>query len=149
MNLTLGMNYTLEKTAGKAACTGHLGGGNTDNPAGKGFVFATPIMIGWMEEASYEAIRPGLDKGFDSVGTNLHVNHNAPTPMGMKVKVYAELIEIKGKLLNFKVEAYDEKGKIAEGTHGRAVVEVDKFLSMVNSKQFKNIHNYAALFKRL
>ncbi|MBQ2678883.1 MAG: thioesterase family protein [Firmicutes bacterium] len=128
INVPVGMTYTIERTVDEAACTGHLGGG------GKGFVYATPIMVGWMEEASYTAIRPALPEGYDSVGTNLHIFHNAPTPLGMKVKVVSEVIESKGKLLNFKVEAFDERGKIAEGTHGRAIVEVDKFLEMVNNK---------------
>ena len=127
-NLPIGMCHEIERTADKSACTGHLGGGD------RGLVFATPVLIGWMEEASYTAVRPGLPAGVDTVGTSVNISHLAPTPLGMKVRVVAELTETKGKLLTFKVKAYDERGKIAEGTHGRAIIEVEKFLDAVNSK---------------
>ncbi len=52
----------------------------------------------------------------------------------MKVRVVAELTEVKGKLLTFAIKAYDEVDKICEGTHGRAIIELEKFLSRVNVK---------------
>ena len=58
----------------------------------------------------------------------------AATPVGMKVRVVAELTEVKGKLLTFAIKAYDEVDKICEGTHGRAIIELEKFLSRVNVK---------------
>ena len=42
-----------------------------------------------------------------------------------------------GKLLTYSVKAYDEVDKICEGTHGRAIIELDKFLSRVNKKGTK------------
>ncbi|MDD4587948.1 MAG: thioesterase, partial [Heliobacteriaceae bacterium] len=49
-------------------------------------------------------------------------------PIGLKVWCDAELVEIDGKRLVFKVDAYDEAEKIGEGTHQRFVVDLSKFL---------------------
>ena len=57
------------------------------------------------------------------------MKHLAATPVGMQVRVIAEIEEVNGKMLVFKVKAYDEKTKIGEGTHGRAIIDVQKFVS--------------------
>jgi len=44
----------------------------------------------------------------------------------------AELIEIDGRRLVFKVEAHDEKQKIGEGWHERFIVNLEKFLQRLN-----------------
>ena len=54
--------------------------------------------------------------------------------VGMKVRIVAEVTEVKGKLLTYSIKAYDEVDKICEGTHGRAIIELNKFLSKVNAK---------------
>ena len=60
--------------------------------------------------------------------------HMAATPVGMKVRIVAEVTEVKGKLLTYSIKAYDEVDKICEGTHGRAIIELGKFLGKVNAK---------------
>ncbi len=100
-------------------------------------VFATPLMIGLMEGAALKSVDANLPEGFSTVGTHLDVKHLAATPVGMKVYAVAELIEINGKKLNFKVEAFDEKDKIGEGTHERYIIEMDKFIERANAKASK------------
>jgi predicted thioesterase len=97
-------------------------------------VFATPLMIGLMESAALKAADPVLPAGYSTVGTHLDVKHLAATPIGMKARAIAELVEIDGKRLVFKVEAFDEAEKIGEGTHERYIIQMDKFLSKVNKK---------------
>ena len=46
----------------------------------------------------------------------------------------AELIEIDGPKLKFKVQAYDGKEKIGEGTHNRYIIRLDEFLKRAESK---------------
>ncbi len=120
-NLQVGMSNEIEYVVTKDDATDHFGGGVA--------VFATPVMIAWMEETSFKLCQQVLPKGFDTVGTFVNIKHLAPTPVGMKVRVIAEVIEIEGKMLTFKVKAYDEKNKIGEGTHGRAIIDVEKFIS--------------------
>lgn len=97
-------------------------------------VFATPAMVGLMENAAYKSLEAVLPPGCSTVGTNVQVSHVAATPVGMKVTAKSELVEVGGKRLEFKVEAYDEKGLIGEGTHQRYIIEVAKFLSKTMEK---------------
>jgi predicted thioesterase len=92
-------------------------------------VFGTPMMIALMENASWRAVATHLDEGDVTVGILVNVRHLAATPIGQKVRAVAELIEVDGRRLVFKVEAYDERQKIGEGQHERFIVQLDKFLS--------------------
>jgi predicted thioesterase len=97
-------------------------------------VYATPSMIALMEGASVVAVDPSLPAGFSTVGTELNVKHLAATPPGGIVRAVGELLEVDGRRLLFRVEAWDGAGKIGEGTHGRFVVENEKFLKKVREK---------------
>lgn len=97
-------------------------------------VFATPAMIGLMEKAALSSVDPLLDPGQMTVGIKVDVEHLAATPVGMKVTARAELVEIDGKKLVFRVEAFDEKEQIGRGTHVRYIVNVDRFLSRAEGK---------------
>ena len=100
-------------------------------------VYGTPAMIGLMESTALSAVDPLLPQGWCTVGTDLNVKHLSATPIGMKVWATAELLSVDGRALSFKVEAYDEAGKIGEGTHGRFIVEMEKFLARTMSKSSK------------
>ena len=100
-------------------------------------VFGTPAMIALMETASINTVDKNLPDGFATVGIDLKIKHIAATPKGMNITASAELTEIDGKRLVFKVEAFDEVEKIGEGTHQRFIIELDKFKSRVQSKSIK------------
>jgi fluoroacetyl-CoA thioesterase len=87
-------------------------------------VFSTPSMIGLMERAGIQTVQDALPAGYTTVGFEVHVKHFAPTPKGKKVTARAELLEIDGRKLRFKVEAHDEDKKVGEGTHRRAIVQM-------------------------
>ena len=97
-------------------------------------VLATPVMIGFMEHASLQAVDPNLPEGYATVGYSLDVRHLSPTPVGMKVEVKSELVKIEEKKLTFKVTAYDEEEKIGEGEHIRFIVEVDQLQNKAENK---------------
>jgi predicted thioesterase len=109
---------------------------NTAQSYGSGrlAVYATPCMIGLMEEACEEAVNKLLPPGFSTVGTELNVKHLSASPVGMKVWAEGELLEIDGRALCFRVTAFDSAGKIGEGTHGRFIIESAKFLKKAESK---------------
>ena len=98
-------------------------------------VYATPAMIGLMELAAFSAVESLLPEGWSTVGTELNVKHLSATPLGMKVKAKAELLSIDGRALSFKVEAFDEAGKIGEGTHSRFIIDVEKFMAKTAGKK--------------
>lgn len=87
-------------------------------------VFSTPSMIGLMERAGIQAVQPHLNEGQTTVGFHVDVMHFAATPKGKKVTVRAELLDVDGRKLRFKVEAHDEDKKVGEGTHRRAIIQV-------------------------
>ncbi|MHB8172476.1 MAG: thioesterase family protein [Thermincolia bacterium] len=97
-------------------------------------VFATPAMIGLMENAALNSVQTLLAEGLTTVGTKVDVQHLAATPMGLEVVAKSELIEVDGKRLVFKVEAFDAKDKVGEGLHERFIVDMAKFMERTNSK---------------
>ena len=105
-------------------------------------VFATPMMIAAIENTAAGSVAGELEEGKTTVGTLVNVSHVAATPEGMEVRIETELTEIapNGKMLTFKVAAYDEAGLIGEGTHQRAIVAKERFEQKAQSKhvQVKN-----------
>ena len=106
--------------------------------AGSGLlpVFGTPYMIALMENCSASLLQNFLEDGQGSVGIHLDVKHSAATPIGMKVLVEAEVTSVSenGKIVDFKVAAWDEKGPIGEGSHTRAIINNERFLAKCNAK---------------
>jgi fluoroacetyl-CoA thioesterase len=97
-------------------------------------VFATGFMIVLMEWACADLLAPHLDAGEGSVGTHVDVSHLAATLPGQTVTVDAELTEVKGRKLVFKVRAHDGIDPIGEGRHERVVVTWDRFNAKVAEK---------------
>lgn len=97
-------------------------------------VFATPAMVGLMEKAAINAVDQNLPDGLATVGTHLDIKHLAATPMNMNVRAKAELLEITGNKLKFKVEAFDDVEKIGEGFHIRYIIQLENFLDKTNKK---------------
>ena len=97
-------------------------------------VFATPMVVAFMEEASLELIQTSLPEGITTVGTALSVEHISPTPLGAEVRFVSELTGSDGRFFTFKVEAYDQKGLIAFGTHTRASVKSESFQIKADTK---------------
>ena len=54
--------------------------------------------------------------------------------MGLEVRAEAEVTAVEGNTLTFAVTAYDEAGKIGEGTHKRVVVSAQRFLDKAYNK---------------
>lgn len=97
-------------------------------------VYATPSMIALMEEAAYKSIKNELEHGKGSVGTLMNVRHLSSTPVGMEVIAKGELIEVDRRRLVFKVEAFDERGKIGEGIHERFIIDNEDFQKKTDNK---------------
>jgi predicted thioesterase len=98
-------------------------------------VLSTPHMIGFMERTCRDTVLPLLDEGYDTVGTHVNVAHLAAAPMGMSVTFQAEVLAVNDRRIQFRVEAWDEKEKIGEGTHERAVINVARFATRLAEKK--------------
>ncbi len=106
----------------------HLSSGNVA-------VFATPEMVRWMERAAVAAVDHLLPAGYQTVGIRVDVRHFAATPLGMTVRTRAELLEVDGRKLTFRVEAFDDIEKVGEGIHERVIVDLGRFRERAESKR--------------
>lgn len=98
-------------------------------------VLATGYMVGLMEWACIEAIRPHLDWPREqSLGTLVNFPHLAATPPGLTITVDVTLDRIDGKRLFFSVVAHDGIDRITEGTHERVVIDKEKFDARIAGK---------------
>lgn len=97
-------------------------------------VFATAMMIGFMEQTCIEGLRPYLQPNQHTVGIHVDMSHVAATPVGMTITAEIELVNIDGKTLVFKVSCRDDAGLIGEGTHKRAIIDVSRFNQRLKDK---------------
>jgi fluoroacetyl-CoA thioesterase len=128
MTLSVGLVHELTTTVQPNMLARAVGSGGID-------VLSTPSMIGLMEGAALNAVAALLTDGQITVGTRVDIRHLAATPLGMTVRARAELLEIDGRRLVFRVEAFDAQEKIGEGTHERAIVDPQRLLARVSQKR--------------
>jgi fluoroacetyl-CoA thioesterase len=98
-------------------------------------VFATAQMIAFVEWTCVHALAPYLGPDQRSVGTKVEMTHTAATPIGMTVTAEVELVEIRDRVLRFKVICRDEKDPIGEGFHERAIIDHARFMAGLARKQ--------------
>lgn len=103
--------------------------------SGEVTVYATPAMVGIMENAALSCVDEHLPEGWATVGSYLDVKHLAATPLGLTVTAKAEVVKVEGRRLVFKVEAFDDSEKIGEGTHERFIINLEKFMKKCDEKQ--------------
>lgn len=103
--------------------------------SGKIHVLATPVMINLIEAAALEACERLLPEGCQSLGTHLDISHVAATPVGMRATAVAEVVEVEGRTIRFKITARDERDLIGEGTHERVVVSAERYYQRVQEKK--------------
>lgn len=105
--------------------------GNTAEFIGSGdmAVLATPAMVALMENAAMMAVALHLDEGDTTVGSMISTTHLKPSKVGHSISAVAELTEVEGRKLTFKITAYDADVVIGEGDHVRYIVNREKFLS--------------------
>ena len=127
MEITVGMKGKVSTLVEREDTAMEVGSGSL-------LVYATPCMVALMEGAACEAIAEALPEGKTSVGAALQISHLAATPVGLEVYAEAEVIEVDGNTITFQVTAFDEAGKIGEGTHKRAIVTSQRFLDKVDAK---------------
>lgn len=93
-------------------------------------VFATPSLVAFMENAAKEYLNAFLPEELGSVGSNININHIAPTLVGKEITVQGKITEIiKEKIIIFSLEAYEQDKKIGDATHTRVIINNEKFLS--------------------
>ena len=99
-------------------------------------VLATGFLVGLLEWACIEALKPHLDLPREqTVGTHIDVSHSAATPPGLEVTVKARLAEVQGRRLVFELEAHDGVDVISRGRHERCVIDSARFDAKIKMKR--------------
>ena len=127
MEITVGLKGTVSTVVEREDTAHEVGSGSL-------LVYATPCMVALMEGAACEAIADCLPDTKTSVGTELNIKHLSATPVGLEVRAEAEVTAVDGNSITFQVTAYDEAGKIGEGTHKRVIVSTQRFLDKTYDK---------------
>jgi len=127
--MKIGDIYELRKTVTQEVTAASLGSGALP-------VFGTPFLVALMEYAACCYLEPFLPEGKSTVGTKIDVAHVSPTPVGMEVTVTVEVTGISEnqKLVDFSMKAFDACGLIGEGSHQRAVIDVERFMAKAQGK---------------
>jgi len=94
-------------------------------------VYSTPRMIGLMEVAAYNAMKPYCDPGEVTVGTAINIQHRASAGVGAIINAQAELESCEGRFYIFRVRAVatndsSEPYEIGRGTVSRAFVNLER-----------------------
>jgi predicted thioesterase len=97
-------------------------------------VYATARMIGFAESTCAALMAEHLGPGETSVGVEFQFSHEAPTPIGMEVRITVRLVEVDRRRCVFEIEGHDAADRIMVGRHERFVVDREKFLARVRAK---------------
>ncbi len=122
-NLEITPKYTVPFNADKFPAFG-------DMPA----VFATAMMVGFIEETAIKLLMPFYENGQQSVGTLVNFTHIAATPIGLNVRADIEIIAIEKRKITFAVKCYDDYDLIGEGVHERALIDETRFMEKLATK---------------
>jgi fluoroacetyl-CoA thioesterase len=99
-------------------------------------VLATGFMVGLIEWACIELVRPHLDwPDEQSLGTHVNFSHMAATPAGLTVTVDVKLESVDGRKLGFTAVAHDGIDTISEGTHERVIIDAQRFHAKLAAKR--------------
>jgi predicted thioesterase len=97
-------------------------------------VLSTPMLLQLVEEAAMQCVAPSLGAGEITLGTHVDLTHVSATPVGLIVRTEVEVLKFDGRRIEYAFTAFDEREKIAEGTHERYVTSRDKFRERLEEK---------------
>lgn len=97
-------------------------------------VFSTPNMIMLMERSAREALRPYLETGEESVGTDVQIQHVSGAGIGSVVRGEARVTGIDAKRIHFDVSAWCGERQLGFGKHTRALVKLERLIENLDKQ---------------
>ncbi len=97
-------------------------------------VLSTPQLLQLVEDASMQCLAPLMEPNEISLGTHVDITHLSATPVGLIVRTEVEIIKVDGKRVEFAFSTFDEREKVADGTHERYVTTREKFKERLEEK---------------
>ena len=87
-----------------------------------------------MENAAKNYLNTFLTEDLGSVGSNININHIAPTLVDKEITINGEITKIiKEKIIIFSLEAYENDKKIGDAEHTRVIINNKKFISKITN----------------
>ncbi len=126
--LNPGMNFVINRMLNESDTAAYYGSGQL------GHLIASPAYVGMMIDAAVKAVEERLPADFVTVGRAMAFTHDAPTSLGMNLRVQATLKDIVGDRLFFDITACDDCGIIGHGKHERAVVNKQELFERANGR---------------
>jgi predicted thioesterase len=96
-------------------------------------ILGTPKVVALVEEAAVAVLEGRLPLASTSVGTQVSVEHLAPTPVGGTVVATATVTVVDGRQVTFEVTVTEGPKPVARGTHTRFIVDRERFMGSVGS----------------
>ncbi len=124
--LSIGLKGNMDIEVAMHHTAAHYGSGLIE-------VYATPAMIGHLENTAQQSVQKYLPDGYITVGISIEVKHLKATPVGKKVSCFTTLTAVEDRKLIFSLKAFDEDGEIGNGTHERFIVHKEKFFKKISS----------------
>ena len=122
MNIELNKIFETHYTVKDENSAKNMGSGDLE-------VLSTPSLVAFMENAAKTYLNTFLSDEFGSVGSNININHLAPTLVGKEITIQGEIAEvIKEKVIIFSLEAFEEDKKIGDASHTRVIINNKKFI---------------------
>ncbi len=90
-------------------------------------VLSTPSLITFMQTTCADLMAPFLDKTEMVVSVRMEMRHLASTPIGSTITIRAEIERIEGNKVYFRIDAYDEIEKIADGYNDMFIINEERF----------------------
>lgn len=96
--------------------------------SGKLEVFATPALIGLMENTALKCLEGLLAEHEETVGIEINAKHTKATAINKRVRCKATITGFTGRLIRFEIEAWDEVSSIGTAVHDRFIIDPEKFM---------------------
>ena len=97
-------------------------------------VLSTPMLFQLVEEAAMACVAGALADDEITLCTHVDLTHLASTAVGLIVRTEVEVLKVDGRRIEYAFTAFDEREKVAEGTHERYVISRDKFRERLEEK---------------
>ena len=91
-------------------------------------VLATPALVAFMENLAFEALQEKLSSDESSVGTQMMIDHLAPSLTSQAIHIQITEWQTEGRKHTFHLQAHVGERLIATAQHRRVVVTIERFL---------------------
>lgn len=95
-------------------------------------VLATPRLVAMMENTAKDML--DLSAELTSVGFIMELKHLAPSLVGAKITITAEIVEKNQRKVDFELSAYDENKLVGTANHQRVIVNRLNFMEKIQNK---------------